>query len=77
MIDYRDMYLVAYLIEEVFSGELGEELCVLLPLGLLLHLGLLRPQPRDPAHVVGELQLGDEVVLGALEDVLGAVLSPS
>ena len=68
------MPLVAYLIEKVLRRELGEEPGVLLPLGLLLHLGLLRAQPRDAAHVVRQLQLGDEVVLGTLER---RVLTPS
>ena len=71
------MPLFAHLVEEVLHGELGEELGVLLPLGLFLHLGLLRPQPGDAAHVVRELQLGDEVVFGTLEGFLGPILSPS
>ena len=76
--------MYACLLQIVLHCELGQEALDLLLLLLLLLLRLLRPQPRDPAHVVRQLQLGDQVVLGQLVEVaaaagsgLGAILSGS
>ena len=61
------MLAAAHLFQKVFHGELCQELFVLCSLLLLLKLDLLVLEFRHPSDVVGQFELGYQVVLGQLE----------